>query len=207
MFENTKDSYHASLLHVFLVTFGLFRIDQPVRIVLDPTGSHAAAASSRGEQKRTTANAEMRSLIEEMKLKGASMLQPVPEYPEYTIVLVTLWPNLIIQQQSNTLAMRQLVPKGPNAYELAWTFFGYADDDPAMKQRRLRQANLMGPSGFVSIDDSEVMHFVQDGVAAAPEAAAVVEMGGRDWQHEELHGATEFYIRSLYDHYRRVMDL
>jgi salicylate 5-hydroxylase large subunit len=178
-----------------------------VRIVVDPTGRHAAAASSRGEQKRTTENAEMRSLIEEMKLKGASMLQPVPEYPEYTIVLMTLWPNLIIQQQSNTLAMRQLVPKGPNAYELAWTFFGYADDDPAMKQRRLRQANLMGPSGFVSIDDSEVMHFVQDGVAAAPEAAAVVEMGGRDWQHEELHGATEFYIRSLYDHYRRVMDL
>ena len=29
MFENIKDPYHASLLHVFLVTFGLFRADQP----------------------------------------------------------------------------------------------------------------------------------------------------------------------------------
>ncbi len=28
MFENIKDPYHASLLHVFLVTFGLFRADQ-----------------------------------------------------------------------------------------------------------------------------------------------------------------------------------
>ena len=28
MFENIKDPYHASLLHVFLVTFGLFRLDQ-----------------------------------------------------------------------------------------------------------------------------------------------------------------------------------
>ena len=29
MFENIKDPYHASLLHVFLVTFGLFRADNP----------------------------------------------------------------------------------------------------------------------------------------------------------------------------------
>jgi salicylate 5-hydroxylase large subunit len=207
MFENTKDSYHASLLHVFLVTFGLFRIDQPTRIVIDPKGRHSAGMSSRGEQKRTADNAEMKSLLEEFKLKDPSMLQPVREYPEYTIVLMTMWPNLIIQQQSNTLAMRQLVPKGPGAFELAWTFFGYADDDEEMTRRRLRQANLMGPSGFVSIDDSEVMDFVQRGVAASPESAAVVEMGGREWQEEELHGATESYIRSLYDHYRSVMDL
>jgi len=28
-------------------------------------------------------------------------------------VMQTLWPNLIIQQQSNTLATRQIVTKGP----------------------------------------------------------------------------------------------
>ncbi len=76
-----------------------------------------------------------------------------------------------------------------------------------MTQRRLRQANLMGPSGFVSIDDSEVMSFAQQGLGRAPEACGVVELGGRDWKHEEMHGVTEFYLRSLYDHYRRVMDL
>ena len=30
-------------------------------------------------------------------------------FREYTVVMMTLWPNLIIQQQSNTLAMRQIV--------------------------------------------------------------------------------------------------
>ena len=29
MFENIKDPYHASLMHVFLVSFGLFRADNP----------------------------------------------------------------------------------------------------------------------------------------------------------------------------------
>jgi hypothetical protein len=48
---------------------------------------------------------------------------------------------------------------------------------------------------------------VQRGATTSREACAVVEMGGRTWQEEELHGATESYIRSLYDHYRSVMDL
>ena len=43
MFENIKDPYHATLLHVFLITFGLYRADQPQRLVIDPTGRHAAA--------------------------------------------------------------------------------------------------------------------------------------------------------------------
>jgi salicylate 5-hydroxylase large subunit len=32
MFETIKDPYHASLLHVFLVPFGLFRTDQPSEV-------------------------------------------------------------------------------------------------------------------------------------------------------------------------------
>jgi len=39
------------------------------------------------------------------------MLDPVREFPEYTVVMTTLWPNLIIQQQSNTLATRQLITR------------------------------------------------------------------------------------------------
>jgi hypothetical protein len=76
-----------------------------------------------------------------------------------------------------------------------------------MTKRRLREANLMGPAGFVSIDDSEVMGFVQDGVAAAPEAAGVIEMDGGAWQQELPHGVTESEIRAMYEHYRKVMEL
>lgn len=205
--ENIKDPYHASLLHVFLLSFGLNRADSPNRLVIDPTGRHAAGMTWRGEQKRTADNADMRSLIEDLKLADPSMLEPVKEYEQYTIVLMTIWPNLVIQQQSNTLAMRQLVTRGPEAFELAWTFFGYADDDEAMTQRRLRQANLMGPSGFVSIDDSEVMGFVQQGVHQAPEANGVIEMDGADWHDETPHAVTEGEIRAMYAHYRKVMEL
>jgi salicylate 5-hydroxylase large subunit len=122
-------------------------------------------------------------------------------------VMMTLWPNLIIQQQSNTLAMRQLVTKGPESFELAWTFFGYKGEPDDLRHRRIRQANLMGPAGFVSLDDSEVIKFSQDGLRQYPEGHGVMEMGGRDWQESESHMVTEGAIRSFYDYYRRVMEL
>ena len=40
MFENIKDPYHASLLHVFLVSFGLFRADMPSAVQMDASGVH-----------------------------------------------------------------------------------------------------------------------------------------------------------------------
>jgi salicylate 5-hydroxylase large subunit len=208
MFENIKDPYHASILHVFLVSFGLNRVDQPNRVVIDRHGRHASTMTSRGEQKRTEENSDMsRSLIEDLTLSDPSMLDPVREYPQYTVCMTTVWPNLIIQQQSNTLAMRQIITKGPDAFELAWTFFGYEDDDEAMTQRRLRQANLMGPSGYVSIDDSETMAMAQQGMGHAPESSAVIELDGDTWQEELAHGVTESEIRAFYDYYRKVMDL
>ena len=207
MFENIRDPYHASLLHVFLVSFGLYRLDTPNRLVIDGDGRMTGGMTWRGEQKRTEANAEMRSLHEDLVLNDPQMLQPVKEYENYTLCMMTWWPNLIIQQQSNTLAIRQIVPKGTDAFELAWTFFGYDTDDAEMTKRRLRQANLMGPSGYVSMDDSEVLSFEMQGVRAAPEAIGVLEMNGGSWEEELDHGVTESQIRAFYHHYRRIMDL
>jgi salicylate 5-hydroxylase large subunit len=207
MFENIKDPYHASLLHVFLVSFGLFRVDTPSKVQMDSTGRHGALIAWKGEQKASAATADMKSMMENFTLADANMLQPMKEFPEFTVVMTTLWPNLIIQQQSNTLAMRQLITRGPEAFELAWTFFGYKGEPDDIRQRRIRQANLMGPAGFVSLDDSEVMKFSQDGIRTAPEARGVMEMGGRDWEQSEPHMVTEGVIRSFYDYYRKVMDL
>ncbi len=207
MFENIKDPYHASLLHVFLVSFGLFRADQPSRVLMDRTGRHAVLVSSKGEQAASEATRDMANLKEQFTLADPRLLDPVREFPgSATVAMLTLWPNLIVQQQSNTLAMRQLIPRGPESFELAWVFFGYEDDDEAMRVRRLRQANLMGPAGYVSVDDSEVMKLSQDGVRESVDAAGVLEMGGLDTGDTE-HMVTEAAVRAFYKHYREVMGL
>jgi salicylate 5-hydroxylase large subunit len=207
MFENIKDPYHASLLHVFLVTFGLFRADQPSAVKMDATGRHAVLVSSRGEQQPSDGTAEMKSFLADFRLHDPKLLTPVKEFPgDATVVMQTVWPNLIVQQQSNTLATRQLVTRGPQAFELVWTFFGYADDSDELTRIRLRQANLMGPAGLVSVDDSEMMEFSQAGVAHSPDATAVIELGGRDC-HDEPHMITETAIRGFYRYYREVMGI
>ena len=208
MFENIKDPYHASLLHVFLVTFGLFRADQPSAVHMDDTGRHAALISRRGEQRASEGTGEMKSFRTDFRLNDPNLLTPVKEFPgDATVVMQTIWPNLIVQQQSNTLATRQLITRGPQAFELAWTFFGYADDNEEMTRIRLRQANLMGPAGLVSIDDSEMMAFSQAGIRSSADAgAAVIELGGRDSANTD-HMITEAAIRGFYRYYREAMDL
>ena len=89
---------------------------------------------------------------------------------------------------------------------MVWTFFGYDSDDEAMVTRRLRQANLMGPSGLVSLDESEVMQLCQQGAGPDPGGASLVEMGGRGTEDQD-HVVTEVAIRAFHAHYRRVMEL
>ena len=206
-FENLKDPYHASLLHVFLVSFGLFRADTPAKVQMDSTGMHAVQVAQKGEQKVSAETSEMRAMQADLTLANPKMLQPYPEWAskgDATVVMQMIWPNLIVQQQSNTLAMRQIRAFSPGKHELHWTFFGYEDDDEEMTLRRLRQANLMGPAGYVSVDDSEVMESAQSGVSRYPDKAAVLEMGGRDTA-DAPHMVTEVAIRAFYKHYKQVM--
>jgi salicylate 5-hydroxylase large subunit len=207
MFENIKDPYHASLLHVFLVTFGLFRLDQQSAIEMDDTGRHGVLVSRRGAQETNEATAQMSAFRQDLRLADPRLLEPVREFPgDATVVMQTIWPNLIVQQQSNGLAMRQIVPLDAGNFDLVWTHFGYADDPPEMTERRLRQSNLFGPAGLVSVDDGEAMILSQAGIAGNESGECLAEMGGRDIANVP-HMVTETAIRGFYQHYRAVMGL
>jgi hypothetical protein len=115
-----------------------------------------------------------------------------------------VFPNLVLQQIQNALAVRQVLPKGQTQTALNWTTFGFADDTPEMKTRRLRQNNLAGPAGYVSMEDGAVGGFVQRGVAAAGGERAVVEMGGSGTIGEGTR-ATEASVRGFWKCYRAHM--
>jgi len=102
--------------------------------------------------------------------------------------------------------VRQVLPKGPGRTELVWTAFGYASDDAAMTERRIRQANLVGPSGYISLEDGAATGFVQRGVQGAAAHSSVVEMGGRGVESNESR-VTETSVRGMWQQYRRHMAL
>jgi salicylate 5-hydroxylase large subunit len=210
MMENIKDPYHPGLLHTWFVTFGLWRADQQSRMVMDAEGRHAVMISQRnagGEAKAVTEG--VTSFKKDMALNDARLLDVVPEYwwKGPTVTMITLFPSVIIQQQVNSLSTRHIVPSGPDSFDFIWTHFGFEEDDDAMTRRRLRQANLFGPAGFVSADDGEVIEFSQDGFRQkGADGATICELDGRDVAPTP-HMVTETLIRGMYGYWRKVMDL
>jgi salicylate 5-hydroxylase large subunit len=206
MQENIKDPYHPGLLHTWFVTFGLWRADNSARLVMDDHHRHAAMISTRGNAGKASEVSQVASFKPTMKLEDPRFLDIVhePWWGEPTAVMITLFPSVILQQQVNSVSTRQILPVGPGVFDFVWTHFAFADDDDAMIERRLRQANLFGPAGFVSADDGEVIELSQHSVAASPGGHTVVELGGRDVGDAD-HMITETLIRGMYRYWEKLI--
>ena len=210
MQENIKDPYHPGLLHTWFVTFGLWRADQRSQMVIDRHARHACMVSRRNEG-AVAASAAVTQGVSSFKagmaLHDPRLLDVVPEpwWGGPSVVMMTLFPSLIVQQQVNSLSTRHIQPVGAGEFDFVWTHFGFEGDDEAMTARRLRQANLFGPAGFVSADDGEVIEFAQQAFAAHPQARTVSELDGLGVQATP-HMVTETLIRGMYRYWREVME-
>jgi len=207
MQENIKDPYHPGLLHTWFVTFGLWRADNKAELRMDARFRHAAMISTRGQAGKSSDVTAVSSFKDSMTLEDPRFLDIVPEawWGGPTAVMTTLFPSVILQQQVNSVSTRHIQPRGHGAFDFVWTHFGFADDTPDMRQRRLRQANLFGPAGFVSADDGEVIELSQEGFEQKPFHRAVAELGGRDVGDTD-HMVTETLIRGMYRYWREVME-
>jgi anthranilate 1,2-dioxygenase large subunit/terephthalate 1,2-dioxygenase oxygenase component alpha subunit len=206
--ENVKDSYHASLLHTFFTTFRLNRLSQKGGLIVNQSGgahiSYSFAADVAG---REYEQAGIRSAQEDFALEAPELLQSVDEFGDgIGLQILAVFPNFVLQQIRNSLAVRRVVPRGLDRTELIWTAFGFATDDEALTELRLRQANLIGPAGFVSMEDGAATAFVQRAVNSAPDVLSVVEMGGNGIASSESR-ITEAAVRGLWTAWRQHMGL
>ncbi|MBV8353699.1 MAG: Rieske (2Fe-2S) protein, partial [Candidatus Eremiobacteraeota bacterium] len=100
----------------------------------------------------------------------------------------------------------QVLPRDVARTDLNWTYLGFADDTPQQRAIRAKQSNLVGPAGYVSMEDGCVGGFVQRGIASADDACAVLEMGGADATSQGSR-ATEASVCGFWKAYRAVMGL
>jgi salicylate 5-hydroxylase large subunit len=207
MQENIKDPYHPGLLHTWFVNFGLWRADNKTKLLMDAHKRHAVMVGVRSAAKPSDEVTKgVASYKEKMALNDMRQLDIVPEdwWNGPTVTMLTLFPSLIIQQQVNSLSTRHIQPRGAGTFDFIWTHFGFEGDNAEMTERRLIQANLFGPSGYVSADDGEVIEFSQLGFADSARAGTCVEMGGRGTEEADTV-ASETLIRGMYDYWRKVM--
>ena len=118
-----------------------------------------------------------------------------------------MFPTLVIQQILNALAVRHLIPRGPETSELLWTVLGFADDDEDLLKVRIRNNNLVGPAGFISMEDGCVGGFVQRTAKVDPSAETIMPMGGRGIEPSEGSRVTEAAVRGFWKGWRECMGL
>ena len=207
--DNVKDTYHASLLHLFFTRFRINRLTQRGGVFVSPDGAHHCTYTEMVEDKGDAYEKDgMRSAgSQSFSLENAEVLDQADEFGDrVSIQILSLFPGFVLHQIRNSLAARQVVPKGVERTELHWTLFGFADDDAAMTRRRLLQANLVGPAGYISMEDGAATGFVQRGVAGSPERASVIEMGGSTVGSGDSR-ITETAVRGLWQAWRRHMQV
>jgi len=208
--ENVRDSYHATLLHTFYTSFKINRLDMDGGMVLGPDKWHSVSFAKRAtlEEAAEYREAKVHSAQYESKLEAPELLESWDEMDDgITHTVQAIFPTLAIHFTLNSLCVRFFTPRGLDKTELFWFYLGYQDDDAAKTAIRVRQGNLTGAAGLVSMEDGCINEFVQRGTRGSADAEAFIEMGGRDVESSDASRATEVGIRGLWTGYRRLMGL
>jgi len=203
--ENVRDTYHASLLHVFFATFRIARLSQGGGVAVSPNGGSHVSTTLAPVSEVDDSYAGMRSVDDGLRLSHPGLLDFQDEHGDgIRQQILSVFPSFAMQRTYNVMAIRQFLPRGVDRTDLNWIYLGYADDPPALRRRRLKQLNLAGPAGFVSMEDGCIGNFVERGAAAAPNGVSLLEMGGAGTESQETR-ATETAIRGFWQMWRRLM--
>jgi anthranilate 1,2-dioxygenase large subunit len=209
-FENVRDTYHASLLHTFFTTFRVARLTNGGGVLIADGGrAHASYTRTKeetvGQEGSDKLYAGIQSARDGLHLEDPRLLQQVNEFgDDITVQILSVFPNFVLQQVNNSIALRLVLPKGPDKTELQWIFLGFEEDDAALSELRLLQSNLVGPAGYVSMEDGAVGGFVQRAIVGSEDENSVIEMGGHGHTSEETR-TTEASIRGFWQAYRPLM--
>ena len=202
--ENSRDAYHAPMLHPFLPTFGFMSPSDRGACEISDSGVHSLisvfndAADSRTERGKQSHR--------EPQLEDPSLMEGFKENDEgLSLNIISIFPSTLFTCVGNTLSVRQIRPKGIGMVELLYIHFGFVDDTPEQRAMRRKQANLFGPAGYVAIEDVEALELTQAAIAKGEDReASLIEMGGRGTDNQQ-HVVTELPIRGFWKGYSAQM--
>jgi anthranilate 1,2-dioxygenase large subunit len=209
--ENTRDNYHASLLHEFLVTFGLDRSTQVGGVTMDARHRHNitwAEADSDTEEVASEAYGEARVRPNYLMLREPELVRFRRERADpLNLAVTSVFPGAVFVQISNSLAVRQIRPRGVDEVEIFQTMLGYEDDPPEMALHRLRQANLVGPAGLVSMEDGEAIEIAHRASRPENNGTTVIELGGAGIISDRDYRVTDVPLRGFWSYYAELLGI
>ena len=144
--ENVRDTYHASLLHVFFATFRINRLSQGGGILVSPNGGSHVSSTLAPTQAVDKAYDGLRSVNESLRLSDPSLLDAVDEHGGDRIrqQIMTVFPTFVMQKTHNVMAVRHYLPRGQHETDLHWIYLGYAGDTPETTHAAAEAAQSRG---------------------------------------------------------------
>jgi anthranilate 1,2-dioxygenase large subunit len=143
-----------------------------------------------------------------MTLNDDSLVRYVPESRTgVSTRIISIFPSAVVHQVANCLGIRRVRTRGPADLEIEFVLFGYQDDDDAMTAHRVNQANMVGPSGLISMEDGEALELVQRATAAYREGDGVVEMGGTGPLVDLDTRVNEIPVRGFWSFYSELLGI
>ena len=207
--ENLKDANHAGLLHQVPTTFGLWRNTQAGGSSMDKKRRHEVHYGYLDTDTDEDAAAGYEGFTpynEQLKLNDTSIVDYRNEWNDnISSEFLSFFPSSVFQQFANTIATRQVRPRSASEFELFWTVFGYQDDDATLRTMRMKQNNLAGPGGVVSMEDGEVGRLVQLGIKRERNSHSVIEIGGTGPIEDQTTVITEVAVRGFWKNYCELM--
>ena len=108
--------------------------------------------------------------------------------PEDGGQLALLFPTFNMNKQMDIMTVRYATPRGPAKTEVHYAYFAHQDDDEETYRHRLRQSsNLLGPSGFINLEDGAVFHRIQQATSG----------GGHNYMVKGMHPGADVYTDSV----------
>jgi anthranilate 1,2-dioxygenase large subunit len=167
-----------------------------------------AEAGSDTDEFARQAYARARVRNDFLSLKEPALVTFHPERDDkLNIAITSIFPSAVFAQISNNLAVRQIRPRGVDEAEVFQTMLGYQDDSPEMILHRLRQANLVGPAGLVSMEDGEAIEMAQRASKPDLDRSTVIELGGAGVISDCDYRVTDVPLRGFWSYYAELLDI
>jgi phenylpropionate dioxygenase-like ring-hydroxylating dioxygenase large terminal subunit len=207
--ENLKDCYHGALLHAFNSKFGMFRTSQRGSTALANNGLHCVLTTyGMKDERMGSTYSNVGTYKPRFQLEAPQVVEHFEEHADGMVsTVVSFFPTFALVQIANHLGFRHIIPRSVHEFELVWINFVYADDSEEHLRRRRLQGNLLGPGGYLSMEDAEALEIAHATLLReGGRGHAYVEMGGRGFEGQE-HLVTEVPIRTFWKGYCDLMGM
>jgi anthranilate 1,2-dioxygenase large subunit len=187
----------------------MFRTSQRGSTAMAHNGLHCVLTTyGKKDEKMGSTYATVGTYKPQFQLEAPEVVEYFEEHADGMVsTVLSMFPTFVLAQIANHLGFRHIIPKRVDEFELVWINFVYQDDTEAQLRARRMQGNLLGPGGYLSMEDAEALEIAHASIAAGKgRGHAFVQMGGRSLADQD-HLVTEVPIRTFWKGYCELIGM